>query len=103
GWCKCASGERARAATGVLRRRAGKRRQPGPAANKLPAPPGKAAAAAPTPSDSGPGLLVRALLADGNEPVDWPLKWTVSPVGQTGAPPAFQGRAVNPSLALAPG
>src|SRR5262245_47178566 len=95
--------EQADAAIEDALRLASNKPQPAPAANKLPAPPGKAAAAAPTPSDSGPGLLVRALLADGNEPVDWPLKWTVSPVGQTGAPPAFQGRAVNPSLALAPG
>src|SRR5262249_17161179 len=40
---------------------------------------------------------------EGNEPVDWPLKWSVSAAGQTGSPPVFEGRAVNPNLALAPG
>src|SRR5262245_62124578 len=54
------------------------------------------------PSDGRPGLLLRTLLAEGNEPVVWSMHWTITRAGQTG-PPAFEGRAANPSLALPPG
>src|SRR5262245_25319886 len=58
--------------------------------------------AQPVPKDGRPGLIVRTLLAEGNEPVAWPMHWSVTRVGQSGAP-AFEGRAANPNVALAPG
>jgi len=60
------------------------------------------AAALPAANDGRPGLLLRTLLAEGNEPVAWPMHWSVTRVGQVGAP-AFEGRAANPNVALAPG
>jgi Ca-activated chloride channel family protein len=61
-----------------------------------------AAVAAPSAGDARPGLFLRTLLAEGNEPVAWPMQWTVSRVGQSG-PPQFEGRASNPRIALPPG
>ncbi|HXE68030.1 MAG TPA: hypothetical protein VN523_01660, partial [Hyphomicrobiaceae bacterium] len=58
--------------------------------------------ALPAQHDGRPGLLLRTLLAEGNEPVAWPMHWSVTRVGQGGAP-AFEGRAANPNVALAPG
>jgi Ca-activated chloride channel family protein len=60
------------------------------------------AVAPPAATDGRPGLLLRTLLAEGNEPVAWPMHWSVTRVGQVGAP-AFEGRAANPNVALAPG
>src|SRR5262245_16147662 len=54
------------------------------------------------PSDGRPGLLLRTLLAEGNEPVAWSMHWSITRAGQSG-PPAFEGRAANPNLALPPG
>jgi Ca-activated chloride channel family protein len=60
------------------------------------------AVAPPALTDGRPGLLLRTLLAEGNEPVAWPMHWSVTRVGQGGAP-AFEGRAANPNVALPPG
>ena len=65
-------------------------------------PDGGPAATPPAASDGRPGLLLRTLLAEGNEPVTWSMHWRVTRSGQSG-PPAFEGRAANPSLALPPG
>ena len=59
-------------------------------------------AALPAQTDGRPGLLLRTLLAEGNEPVTWSMHWSVTRSGQSG-PPVFEGRATNPSLALPPG
>ncbi len=67
-----------------------------------PAASSQAAAAAPSAGDTGPGLSLRTLLADGNEPIAWPMQWTVSRAGQSG-PPQFEGRASNPRITLPPG
>jgi Ca-activated chloride channel homolog len=78
---------------------------PAPSESARPPPPkGKeeSAVAPPAQNDGRPGLLLRTLLAEGNEPVAWPMHWSVTRVGQGGAP-AFEGRAANPNVALAPG
>jgi Ca-activated chloride channel homolog len=59
-------------------------------------------AVAPLPGDTRPGLFLRTLLAEGNEPVAWPINWSVSRAGQGGLP-LYEARATNPSIALAPG
>jgi Ca-activated chloride channel homolog len=72
--------------------------------SKLPPSPRGAPNAAPFPAgnDTRPGLFLRTLLAEGHEPVAWPLDWTVTRAGQAGLP-VFEARAANPSVALAPG
>jgi Ca-activated chloride channel homolog len=68
-----------------------------------PARPDSEASPAPLPpSDGRPGLLLRTLLAEGNEPIVWAMHWSITRTGQSG-PPAFEGRLANPSLALPPG
>src|SRR5262245_22554510 len=69
-----------------------------------PSPKGKeASAVAPTALTEGrPGLMLRTLLAEGNEPVAWPMHWSVTRVGQGGAA-LFEGRAANPNVALPAG
>ena len=71
---------------------------------RLPSPKGKeeSPVALPAQNDGRPGLLLRTLLAEGNEPVAWLMHWSVTRVGQGGTP-AFEGRAANPNVALAPG
>lgn len=96
--------EQAEAAIEDALRLASNSAPPAPESAKTPSSQGQAAsaAAAPAASDKGPGLFLRTLLAEGNEPVAWPINWTVSRAGQSGAP-VFEGRAANPSIALAPG
>ncbi len=98
------SAEQAEAAIEDALRLASNSATPAPDGTKAPTLQGKeaSAAAAPAAGDNRPGLFLRTLLAEGNEPVAWPLNWTVSRLGQTGVP-AFEGRASNPSVALAPG
>jgi Ca-activated chloride channel homolog len=78
---------------------------PGPSESARPPPPKakeESPVALPIPSDGRPGLHLRTLLAEGNEPVAWPMHWSVTRIGQSG-PPAFEGRAANPYVALAAG
>ena len=72
--------------------------------SKLPPSSRSAPSAAPFPvaNETRPGLYLRTLLAEGHEPVAWPLDWTVTRAGQAGQP-VFAARAANPSVALAPG
>ena len=72
--------------------------------SKLPPSSRSAPSAAPFPAgnETRPGLYLRSLLAEGHEPVAWPLDWTVTRAGQAGQP-VFAARAANPSVALAPG
>jgi hypothetical protein len=51
-------------------------------------PDGGPAATLPAASDGRPGLLLRTLLAEGNEPVTWSMHWRVTRSGKAGHPPS---------------
>jgi Ca-activated chloride channel family protein len=98
------SAEQAEVAIDDALRLASNSAAPTPEIAKLTSPDGKDAGAQllQAANDNRPRLVLRTLLADGQEPVQWPMSWSVAPVGQTGLP-AFVGRAANPSIPLLPG